>query len=256
MSMKKRLTLILAVLSAAAFTAAAGDVDSLWTRAVEDYTDGRYEAALEEFTSIEEQGFVSADLFYNIGNCYYRLDHYLGKAILYYERALKYDPSYEDAAVNLGIARQYTLDRIDSVPEFILLTWIKALRDAVPSDGWAWTAAALLLLTAVMVLLFRFGRSVALRKTAFALAVVSVVMVVIAVIFSLSLRSAAEAGDEVVVTVPVCNVKGSPGSSDQSLFILHEGTKAALVDQLGDWYRIELSDGRQGWLDSKTVEII
>ena len=147
MSMKKRLTLILAVLSAAAFTAAAGDVDSLWTRAVEDYTDGRYEAALEGFTSIEEQGFVSADLFYNIGNCYYRLDHYLGKAILYYERALKYDPSYEDAAVNLGIARQYTLDRIDSVPEFILLTWIKALRDAVPSDGWAWTAAALLLLT-------------------------------------------------------------------------------------------------------------
>ena len=95
--MKKRLTLILAVLSAAAFTAAAGDVDSLCTRAVEDYTDGRYEAALEEFTSIEEQGFVSADLFSNIGNCYYRMDHYLDKAIIYYALTTKYDPCYEDA---------------------------------------------------------------------------------------------------------------------------------------------------------------
>ena len=59
-----------------------------------------------------------------------------------------------------------------------------------------------------------------------------------------------------MVTVPVSSVKSSPGSADQSLFILHEGTKVSVVDRLGEWYRIELSDGRQGWLETEDVEII
>lgn len=252
----KRIISILVILQAVLMTAAARDVDSLWTQAVNDYTQERYEEALNAFSAVEEAGYVSADLYYNMGNCCYKAGHRLGQAILYYEKALKLDPSHEDAAVNLEIARQYTLDRIDTVPEFILLTWVKALRDSLSSNAWAWLALGLFLFTAVMVLLFRFGRSVALRKSAFALAVVAVVFVIVSTVFAFSLRSAIEAGDGAVVTVPVSSVKSSPGSTDQSLFILHEGTTVKVVDRLGDWYRIELSDGRQGWLEDDDVEII
>ena len=169
-------TMIAAVVLAVSAVTAAGarDVDSLWAQAVNEYTAENYEAALAAFTSIEEAGYVSADLYYNMGNCCYKLGHRLGLSILYYEKALKLDPSYEDAAVNLEIAREGTLDRIEAVPEFILLTWFKAFRDTLSSDSWAWIALALLLTVAVMVLLFRFGRSIALRKTAFAIAVVAV----------------------------------------------------------------------------------
>ena len=142
------------------------------------------------------------------------------------------------------------------MPEFILLTWIKAFRDTVSSDAWAWIALALFLVMAVMVLLFRFGGSPALRKTAFALAVAALLMTIISAVFAFNLRSGLESDGEAVVTVPVSSVKSSPGSTDQSLFILHEGTKVAVMDSLGEWYRIELSDGRQGWLEAEDIEII
>ena len=185
----------------------AQDADSLWNQAVKDYTEENYQAALDCFSALEAEGYVSRELYYNIGNCYYKLGNSLGQSILYYERALKLDPSYEDAQVNLAIAREYTLDRIDEVPEFILLTWIKAFRDTVSSDAWAWIALALFLVTAVMVLLFRFGSSTTLRKTAFSLAVAALLMTIISAVFAFNLRSALESDDEAVVTVPVSSVQ-------------------------------------------------
>lgn len=256
MSKMKRIMMILGILTVSAAWLSAQDADSLWNQAVKDYTEENYQEALAGFTALEADGYVSRELYYNIGNCYYKLGNSLGQSILYYERALKLDPSYEDAQVNLAIAREYTLDRIDEVPEFILLTWIKAFRDTVSSDAWAWIALALFLVTAVMVLLFRFGGSPALRKTAFALAVAALLMTIISAVFAFNLRSGLESDGEAVVTVPVSSVKSSPGSTDQSLFILHEGTKVAVMDSLGEWYRIELSDGRQGWLEAEDIEII
>ena len=248
--------IIFGILTVSAAWLSAQDADSLWNQAVKDYTEENYQEALAGFTALEADGYVSGELYYNIGNCYYKLGNCLGQSILYYERALKLDPSYEDAQVNLAIAREYTLDRIDEVPEFILLTWIKAFRDTVSSDAWAWIALVLFLVTAVMVLLFRFGGSPALRKTAFALAVAALLMTIISAVFAFNLRSGLESDGEAVVTVPVSSVKSSPGSTDQSLFILHEGTKVAVMDSLGEWFRIELSDGRQGWLEAEDVEII
>lgn len=252
-----RMMTVALMLAALALPAAqAQNVDSLWAQAVSDYTEENYRAALDGFAAIEEAGYVSPDLYYNMGNCCYKLGHRLGKAILYYEKALKLDPSYEDAAVNLEIAREGTLDRIEAVPEFILLTWFKAFRDTLSSDAWAWLSLTLLLAVAVLVLLFRFGRSLALRKTAFALAVVAVVFMVMSAVFAFNMRSAVVDSGEAVVTVPVSSVKSSPGSTDQSLFILHEGTKVSVVDSLGEWYRIELSDGRQGWMQGDEAELI
>ena len=252
----KRIMIIFGILTVSAAWLSAQDADSLWNQAVKDYTEENYQEALAGFTALEADGYVSGELYYNIGNCYYKLGNCLGQSILYYERSLKLDPSYEDAQVNLAIAREYTLDRIDEVPEFILLTWIKAFRDTVSSDAWAWIALVLFLVTAVMVLLFRFGGSPALRKTAFALAVAALLMTIISAVFAFNLRSGLESDGEAVVTVPVSSVKSSPGSTDQSLFILHEGTKVAVMDSLGEWFRIELSDGRQGWLEAEDVEII
>ncbi len=255
-TMIRMMTVALMLAALALPAAQAQNVDSLWAQAVSDYTEENYRAALDGFAAIEEAGYVSPALYYNMGNCCYKLGHHVGLSILYYEKALKLDPAYEDAAVNLEIAREQTLDRIEAVPEFILLTWFKAFRDTLSSDAWAWIALALLLTVAVMVLLFRFGRSLALRKTAFALAVVALVFMVISTVFAFNLRSAVEDSGEAVVTVPVSSVKSSPGSTDQSLFILHEGTKVSVVDSLGEWYRIELSDGRQGWLQGNDIEII
>ncbi|HIZ85105.1 MAG TPA: tetratricopeptide repeat protein [Candidatus Coprenecus stercoravium] len=250
----RRFILSLAVLFFSIRLLSAGEVDSLWNSSVQAYTEQDYQTALNGFSAIEDLGYESAALYYNIADCYYKLGNYVGKSILYYERALKLDPSFEDAEVNLEIARELAVDRIETVPEFILLTWLKAVRDIMPSDAWAWTALALFLVTAVMVLIFRFAASLALRKTAFGMGVVSLILTIVALISAFSLAHSMD--NRAVVTVPVSSVKSSPGSTDQSLFILHEGTGVEVLDRLGEWTRIELSDGRQGWMESKGLEII
>lgn len=249
------ITMILSIVSAVPAFADAGK-DTLWAKGVEAYTGGDYESALASFSELENSGYVSPELFYNIGNCYFKKGNYIGKSVLYYERALKYDPSFEDAQNNLALAQEFTLDRIDVVPEFVLITWIKQFRDTVPSDTWAYISLGLFVLLAILLLLFRFSRSVALRKTAFSIAVLALLFSIISFLFALSLNKKMHSDGEAVVMVPVSSVKSSPSSSQSSVFIIHEGTKLGVIERLGEWSRIELSDGRQGWIMSKEMEII
>ena len=232
------------------------NADSLWRDAVNGYTGGNYEAALRSFEQLERDGYSSAQLYYNIGNCYYKMGNYLGKAILYYERALLADPSFEDAAVNLAIAQEYTLDKIDSVPEFVFVTYIKNLMKSASTDFWAILSLFFFGVTAVLLLLFRFAPSIATRKVSFAVAILTLLLSVCTFFFSVKLNKIQTQENQAVVLAPVCSVKSSPSVSEQSLFILHEGIKVDVLDVLGDWIRIELADGRQGWIKKKDLEII
>ncbi len=108
----------------------------LWTEANNNYSKANYEDALAGFKKIEELGYASPALYYNMGNTYFKLKQ-IGKSILYYERALKLDPSDKDALNNLQLAREFTLDRIEEVPDFILNTWIKSINYSFSSDVWA-----------------------------------------------------------------------------------------------------------------------
>lgn len=233
----------------------AADRDSLWVRANDAYSLGEYSTALEIYNHIESDGYVSARLWYNMGNTCYKLQDD-GKAILYYERALKLDPSNSDVKHNLEIARLKILDKIEVVPEFILTTWTKDLRNTMSSDKWAWTGIVLLVITALLVLCFRFAPKSSQRKFSFVFACITFLMVLASFGFSASLKSNVKSQDSAIVVAPVSNVKSAPNSTGGNLFILHEGTKVEIIEQVGGWSRIELSDGRQGWMMSKDFEII
>ncbi len=252
----RRILVILSIMCAATLSAAASSKDSLWNSAVEQYIASDYQAALDNFLALQEQGYASAELFYNIGNCYYKLDGQLGKVILYYHRSLKVDPAFKDAKFNLDIASAATLDKIDEVPEFIFVTWGREVRDIMSSNSWMVVFIVLFTLTVVLVLLFRFAPRIGVRKLSFFLAIVTLVLAIVAFSFSLSGRSAALGEDEAVVMAPVASVKGAPNANDQSLFILHEGTVVQVIDVVGSWKRIEIADGRQGWIEDRNIEII
>jgi tetratricopeptide (TPR) repeat protein len=231
------------------------DMEALWVKGNNAYSLGEYTNALEAYKQIEEGGYLSARLLYNMGNTYYKLQED-GRAILYYERALKFDPANEDIKNNLEIARLKTLDKIESVPEFILTTWTKDLRNSMSSDKWAWSGLVMLLVTALLMLLFRHAPTVGQRKLSFVMACLTFLFVMVAFIFSLNLRHKAADSDFAVILSPVSNVKSAPNSTGGNLFILHEGTKVEILESVGQWSKVELSDGRQGWMESKDFETI
>ena len=241
-------------LSATAATA-QNDVSSLWLSGNDAFAAGQWQNALNYYQMIEGEGLESADLFYNIGNTYFKLGDN-GHAILYFERALKLDPAYADAANNLEIVRQLTLDKIDAVPDFILVTWFRNLRQSLSADTWAWITLALLAIVGLLMTVFRNADSSAVRKLSFIVACVFIVLTVFTFVFSLLQRRAVTRTDSAIVTKPVCPVKSSPSDGGNTVFVLHEGTKVRLLDSVGDWTKLEIPDGRQGWASTSTIEVI
>ena len=247
--------LLVLLLGLAMPAAAQEDVSSLWEKAGEAFAAGQWQNALNCYQMIEGEGLVSDDLYYNIGNTFLKLQDN-AHAILYYERALKLNPSHADAAHNLEIVRQMTLDKIDEVPDFILVSWFHNLRQGLSANAWAWITLALLLLAGILLTVFRSGAPRPLRKVSFILSCIVLVLAIFTFIFSLQQKRAVTRQDSAIVTAPVCSVKSSPAEGGKTVFVLHEGTKVRLLDDVGDWARIEIADGRQGWAQGSTFEII
>ncbi len=234
----------------------AKDLDSLWTAGVQAYTDGKFSDASAAWTSIEESGQKSAKLYYNLGNAWFKQGNY-PKAILNYERALRLDPSYSDARYNLEFTNNFVQDKIEPVPEFILKSVARKVCYVMGSNAWAVIFIVLFAAALIMGLLFLLGSSVGKRRTGFYCGIVLLLLSAGALSFSVWQKSDSLKTDTAIVMSPVSSVKSSPSSgSSKDLFVIHEGTKVTILDEVGSWKNISLADGRQGWIESADIEII
>ena len=247
---------LLLVLPAGLQAAENAYADSLWTAGTAAYTEGNWTEAIGSWTAVCGLGLESEELYYNIANAYYK-DGDIAKSILYYERALKLNPSYSDAKYNLEIARGMVQDKIEEIPEFFVETAGRKMCWLLPSDTWAVLFILFLAATLAMVLLFLLGRSTRARKIGFIAGIVLLLASALCLDFAFWQRTDYRKADKAVIMKPVCSVKSSPGSdSATNLFVLHEGTKVTVLDEVGNWSNIELADGRQGWLQTGDMEII
>jgi len=253
--MKQIFALTLIALLSTATLFAQRSEDELWSSANEKYASGEFGAALADYKEIETIGYASDALFYNIGNCYFKIND-IARSILYYERALRLNPSGRDIKYNLALAKEYTLDKIEEVPEFIITTWIRDINYIFSSDIWAYISVVFFIAAALLLLFFRYGPTPASRKLSFFLSMFLLFFGLIFTSFAWNQRSAYHKENAAIVMLPVSSVRNSPDGSGSPLFILHEGTKVELIESLGNWQRIELSDGRQGWIFGNDIEII
>lgn len=252
----RKIFLFIALFTVCISAFGAESKDSLWNSAVSAYSEGNYENALNDFKQLESDGYTSPELYYNIGNAYYKMQGYLAYSILYYEKALKLEPSYVDAQNNLAIAHQFTVDRIEEVPEFVLITWVKDIRNLLSSNAWAYIAIGLFAVVALLMIFFRYSPSLGGRKVSFIFALLFFLFFLISVSFSVTLKVYADSADKAIVVNPVSSVKSSPSDSGKTLLVIHEGTKVKILEELGSWSKVELSDGRQGWLLKRDTEVI
>ena len=224
--------------------AADAYVDSLFNAASAAYSEGQWADAAGTYTAIENLGLESPALYCNMGNAWFKSGD-VAKAMLYYERALKLDPSYDDARYNIAVISDFIQDRIEPVPEFILKTWTRDLCYILDSDTWAVISLIFLAAVAVSLLLLFLSSSLALRRTGFFSAIAAFLLTVMSVSFAFWQKADYSRKDGAVIMVPVVSVKSSPSSDTSTdLFILHEGTKVIILDEVGDWRNIELADGR------------
>ena len=253
--MNRKYILLFFVFCGVALPLHAQPIDTLWMQAGDTYMQARYQEAYDLYKAIYNSGLESSELYYNIGNCAYKCQNY-AQAILWYERAQLLDPKNADIAYNLEMANRFCLDKITPLPHFFLHSWLRTIRDTFPADGWAWGTLLLFALSCLLLLTFFFGRSRMGRRWAFYGSLFVLLLAVGAFSFGWSQKQQVSHRNHAVVFAPVVSVKSAPDRQGKDLFIIHEGTKVHILEQMGAWGRIELADGRQGWMEMEMAERI
>ncbi len=251
--MKRILLLFLVIAPVVGLRAA--DLRALWDRANTAYVNENYPEAIACYDSIAVTGQESAILYYNMGNAYFKAGQ-IGKAILYYNRAQRLDPSDEDIAYNLTVAGSYAKDHIEPIPEFFLKRWVHDMRSSLSSNEWAVASLVLFAVFLAALLLYLLPLQRPLRKTGFWSGVVALLLFLMAAGFASTERREAIDASYAIVMSGAAPVKSSPDAASKDLFVLHEGTKVKLLDQLNGWREIQLADGKKGWIDTSSIEQI
>ena len=253
--MKKRAILLLLTVWGLITPLSAQSVDSVWTQAGDFYMQANYEEAYGAYKSIYNRGLESASLCYNIGNCAFKMLRY-SESILWYERAKLLEPENADILYNLDLANRFILDKIEPLPKFFLQTWVRTARNAFSANQWAWCSLLLLTTVLLLLLIFFFGRSRGARRWAFYGSLLALLLAISAFSFGWSQKRELQQREYAIVFAPVASIKSAPDKQSKDLFIIHEGTKIRMMEHVGAWARIELADGRQGWIEMTHAERI
>ena len=220
-----------------------------------EYKKGNYQQAVKDYEELLKGG-VSAELYYNLGNAYYKQDN-ITQAVLAYERALLLSPGDEDIRFNLQVARSKTIDKITPVSEMFFVTWYKALVNVMSVDAWAYVAIFSLVVLIILLLTYLIAERIFLRKIGFYGGIFFLLLFVFANVFAWQQREQLRNRRGAIVMVPSVAVKRTPAPTAQDNFMLHEGTRVEIIDKsVKNWYQVHLADGREGWIAASNVEQI
>jgi tetratricopeptide (TPR) repeat protein len=236
--------------------ALATEIDLRFENANQMYRGGEYDKASKIYEEILAQGYESPDLYYNLGNCYYKLNN-IPAAILQFERARKLKPQDEDIVHNLTLANLRTEDRIEPIPNLFFVNWWRKWTELASADQWAIIGLISLWIALFMMIgIFYIYRSFIIRR------IFSITAALALLLFGLSLAAAIdrhkfrENHKFAIVFSPTTDVKSAPDEKSTGLFVLHQGVKVELIDRVGDWNKVRLADGKVGWMQSSNFKVI
>lgn len=225
------------------------------TEADSAYVRGQYQQAISDYETLLKNG-ASAELYYNLGNSYYRTEN-ITRAVLNYERALLLSPGDRDIRFNLQLAQSKTIDKIVPESEMFFITWYHSLVNLMSVDGWARTALISLSLVIILLLVYLFSERIMLRKIGFFGGFALLLLFLFSNLFASQQKQNLIYRKGAIVISPSVAVKSTPAKNGTDLFILHEGTKVNITDgSMKGWKEIRLADGKEGWIESSKIEII
>lgn len=250
--MKKILSIILLSWTV---TAMAQSPRELMSQGNVAFQKSDFVTAAKCYGKILESGYANADVYYNLGNAYYRQDEF-GQAILNYERALRLKPNFRDAQENLDLANSKIEDEIKALPELFIVTWARNITTWFSHTGWRIVILCLLALLGAAVAIFVLSRDYLWRKGALIGGIAVTGLLLIAIACSIATGVRQNSHNKAIVTSPLVVVKSSPESNNVDKLILHEGTKVDVEETLGDWHKIHIADGNTGWLTDADITVI
>lgn len=253
--MKKSFILMLFVFLMVALPLWANPPGELIEKANQAYTSGEFSHAIELYEQVIESGMVAPELYYNLGNAYFR-DNQTGAAILNYERALRLKPNDENIIHNLEVANRYIVDLIEPVPLIFYERWWRNFILLQPIDHWAISGIIGTVLFLSMLAIYFLSRKTTIRKLSFFVSLFLLLFTGLAFTAAHLQYKRFFLTREAIVFVPRTTAKSAPSESNSDLFVIHEGSKVRITRELGDWYEVRLANGNVGWVKMSAIEVI
>ena len=235
--------------------AVAEEADSILKRANELYQKQNFAESSKLYKTIINKGYKSAEVYFNLGNAYFRMNQ-IPKAILSYERAKKIAPGDDDIDFNLKIANLKIVDKIEPVPKFFLTVWLESIANMFSSAAWSAISIIFIWLLFISVAVFYVSWSSLIKRISFGIGIISIIMIISTMLFAAKMSNYEESNINAIIFLQNVYVKSSPDEGSTDLFILHEGAKVEILDELGTWKKIKLANGSIGWLPENSIEII
>jgi tetratricopeptide (TPR) repeat protein len=248
----KSLAGLLCILMSMSLMSFAQAPQDLYKNANALYKANQFEQAAADYEKIISQGYKTPEVYYNLGNCYYKLNS-PGKAILNYERAHQLAPDDEDINQNLKIANLKTIDKITTVPQLGIVTAWNNFMASHSSRGWAMLGVVFLWLTLGAFAVYTF---VGIKKLMPALGVLCFIFSIAFISLAFRQSDKEQNPDSGILMVESATVKSAPDTNGNDLFAIHEGIKFTILDQVSGWNKIKLADGKVGWLEHGSFQKI
>lgn len=252
---RKILFVLILICSLVAPVSGAQELESLMKTGNDLYQNKQYDEAIASYEAIIKQGYLSSDLYYNLGNAYYKTGQ-IGKSILFLEKAIKVSPNNSDAAYNLRIVNARTVDKIQEIPPLFFIKWWNILLSSFTSTGWQVIVFIFYILLLACIAAYLLIRNLQIQKYSFIFGTMNIIALAVSVILFFSSLARESSKDYGVLMQSVTNVKISPDKQSEDAFVVHEGIKFKIEDEVNNWVKIKLSDGKVGWLQSNSFEVI
>lgn len=252
---KYNLSTLLMMMVFPLFSLANNKVDALFKEGNAQYGKGKYETAINLYQHVLDSGYVSAAVYFNLGNANYKLGN-MPDAILNFEKARKLAPGDEDINLNLQLANLKITDKIDAVPEFFLSKWWNSCLMLFPTSTLSVLTVVLFIAGFLALIGYLFTVQLFLKKASFYTGVLLIGLGLISMLMAGMQDSYFKNHQHAIVFAGTVHVKSGPSEGQKTLFMIHEGTKVSIQEQSPDWLRIELPNGNSGWIKSVDVKEI
>lgn len=229
--------------------------EALFKSANDAYNEGDYVKAADRYLEILEKGEHSAELYFNLGNAYYKLNQ-IAPSIYYYEKALLLKPSDSEIKNNLAYSQNMTLDAIEILPETGLSNLYKRFTGFLSFDQWAKTAVIFMILFVLLYIAFYFFKYSTRKRIAFIGSLLALLLSVVSIVFAFIEYEDFKLDNPAIVFSQESQVKTEPNNRSQQAFVLHEGTKVNVLEELGEWKKIQLADGKTGWIATESIKLL
>jgi hypothetical protein len=225
--------------------------EPLLDSAKENYDKSNFELAIQQYQSVLKKGLLSPDIYYNLGNAYYR-NSQLGYCILNYEKALKLNPSHKNAAFNLNLAKAKRVDKFDEVPQFSFSLILIGVNKYI-SHGISSIIGSILIIAAASG--FIYGKKVKIKKF-INFAIITAIIGFIITFLAWNQQSAINNYKSGIAVAKSSNIFSEPNPNSTLLFEIHEGVKLEISSESNGWINIKTPSNGVGWIEDSNIKEI